>query len=312
MPLWKVELDMKNNIKMQEETNREICTYIIVNGSRIKNLKEEIFGFLKVNEFMRIENRYAIWECKCLKCGNTCEVNSKDLIGGRRTTCKNCGEPRNSGRRKGKKRERRSLVGRDFAWLHVEELVNEDSKKQIYLCRCRCGNLKEVSETNLISGNTKSCGCMPRTNIKDKRFGMLVAIEPTNQKTSKGIIWKCKCDCGNIAYISVEKLNAGDVRSCGCMREVEKSEHTKLTWVLNKGQKLRANNTSGIRGVKRANGKWGASITFKGKTYWLGTFSEKEDAIYARKTAEEHFYSDFLIWFEEYKEQRSNAKTKDV
>lgn len=70
-----------------------------------------------------------------------------------------------------------------------------------------------------------------------------------------------------------------------------------MTWVINNGQKLRSDNTSGIRGVLRANGKWGARITFQKETYWLGTFDKKKDAVAARKEAEYHLYRDFLEWY---------------
>lgn len=31
--------------------------------------------------------------------------------------------------------------------------------KEIWLCQCDCGNVCEALATNLVSGNTKSCGC---------------------------------------------------------------------------------------------------------------------------------------------------------
>lgn len=33
------------------------------------------------------------------------------------------------------------------------------AKRRYYLCRCKCGNLKTVYRSNLISGTTNSCGC---------------------------------------------------------------------------------------------------------------------------------------------------------
>jgi len=33
-------------------------------------------------------------------------------------------------------------------------------KEVIWLCRCICGNLTEVASAHLISGHTKSCGCL--------------------------------------------------------------------------------------------------------------------------------------------------------
>lgn len=81
------------------------------------------------------------------------------------------------------------------------------------------------------------------------------------------------------------------------MSDIEETKHTKLTWVVNNGQKIKSNNTSGIRGVCRANGKWAARITFQKETYWLGTFDKKKDAAIARKEAEEHLYVNFLDWY---------------
>lgn len=31
---------------------------------------------------------------------------------------------------------------------------------KMWLCKCDCGNYKELSTGNLTSGNTKSCGCL--------------------------------------------------------------------------------------------------------------------------------------------------------
>ena len=50
-------------------------------------------------------------------------------------------------------------------------------------------------------------------------------------------------------------------------------------------------NTSGTKGVQfhKASGKWRASITINKETTCLGSYSEKDDAITARKDAEERF-----------------------
>lgn len=58
------------------------------------------------------------------------------------------------------------------------------------------------------------------------------------------------------------------------------------------------NNTSGIRGVyqNKRSQKWVAQITFKGRTYYLGSFENKEDAAKARQRGEE-MYEDFLAWY---------------
>lgn len=60
---------------------------------------------------------------------------------------------------------------------------------------------------------------MKRVDIKDERFGMLVAIEATDQRSYGNVIWKCKCDCGQIAYKSTSYLSKDRMCSCGCYSE---------------------------------------------------------------------------------------------
>lgn len=59
-----------------------------------------------------------------------------------------------------------------------------------------------------------------------------------------------------------------------------------------------SSNTSGYNGVyrNRKSGRWTAQITFKGKTYYLGSFDDIEDAVKARRRGEE-MYEDFLEWY---------------
>lgn len=159
-----------------------------------------------------------------------------------------------------------------------------------------------MSIYNLLNGTSISCGCSKTKDIVNKEFGFLKAIKPIG-KSKAGILWQCRCRCGNI--VNVPATNLSWQRSCGCMGEIEQTEHTKITWAVNGGQQLRSNNTSGTRGVNKANGKWGARITFKGRSYWLGTYDNKEDAIYARKMAEEHLYTDFLEWFKKRKDDKN-------
>ena len=64
------------------------------------------------------------------------------------------------------------------------------------------------------NGHTKSCGCLKidksKENMIGKRFGLLTVIEATDQRDYKqSIIWKCKCDCGNITYANTDILNKG-------------------------------------------------------------------------------------------------------
>ena len=60
--------------------------------------------------------------------------------------------------------------------------------------------------------------------------------------------------------------------------------------------KLIATNTSGCRGVyfDKRTGKWRARLKFKGKLMNLGSYTNFEDAVKARKEAEKRIYGEFL------------------
>ncbi|MED1559929.1 AP2 domain-containing protein [Bacillus paramycoides] len=123
-------------------------------------------------------------------------------------------------------------------------------------------------------------------DLTGKRFERLVVIGDTGNRAKSGgaIIWKCKCDCGNYKEVLTGNLNTGLTRSCGCLqREVL---HERL---INQG--VNENSKSGIKGVyfEGRSEKWISAITVNRKRIYLGRFVEKDDAIKARKLAEEKY-----------------------
>ena len=68
----------------------------------------------------------------------------------------NIGEPRQM-------RKLHDLTGQKFGELTVIQRAENQSKKTVWLCKCDCGNIVKVVSANLISGNTKSCGCLKIT-----------------------------------------------------------------------------------------------------------------------------------------------------
>lgn len=62
--------------------------------------------------------------------------------------------------------------------------------------------------------------------------------------------------------------------------------------VNSRNRSVQKNNTSGVVGVSwhKARRKWQANIRVNGKQVSLGFFEYKEDAIFARMTAEKNFY----------------------
>lgn len=54
-------------------------------------------------------------------------------------------------------------TGKVFGRLKAIKRVGSTPKgRAIWLCECSCGNMKEIDSANLITGNTKSCGCLKR------------------------------------------------------------------------------------------------------------------------------------------------------
>lgn len=138
---------------------------------------------------------------------------------------------------------------------------------------------------------------MGKDNIISKRFGRLTVIDKIGSK-NKISIYKCKCDCGNYTVVYRTNLVNQDIKSCGCLKEdfyknrlneqIKKYQvdGTNLSYIVS--NKLSKVNTSGVKGVcKKKNGKWVAQITFQNKTYNLGTYEKKKDAVNARAKAEE-------------------------
>jgi len=67
----------------------------------------------------------------------------------------------------------------------------DSSYNKFYLCKCKCGQIREINGQKLISGKTKSCGCGRKLDMKDKIINDLRFIEPVGSAEMGRIIWKC-------------------------------------------------------------------------------------------------------------------------
>lgn len=138
--------------------------------------------------------------------------------------------------------------------------------------------------------------CFPngdRQNLAGMRFGNLIAIEPLPERAAdRSICWKCRCiSCGKEKAIPANQLKRGAQVSCGCCRASRLKEtngYIDGTCLKNVfSNKLSRNNTSGYKGVFRKRDKWAAGIQYKKKHYYLGSYDCFEDAVAARKAAEQ-------------------------
>ena len=153
-----------------------------------------------------------------------------------------------------------------------------------------------------------------RKDLTSKRFGRLVAMEPTTQRSTRGhVFWKCLCDCGNTVDVRSNHLQSGGCISCGCYaKDVAIRKALKLnndnvckrhegTAIAQMKMKVPSHNlSSGVKGVSwdKSRQKWLVHITIKGTTKWLGRFSSKSEAIKIRAIAEETYFQPLIEKYE--------------
>ena len=239
-----------------------------------------------------------LWQCRC-DCGKQILATSCQLRSG---AVKSCGCSR-------KGHGVKDLSGQRFGSLTaVERLEEKSGSCYLWRCVCDCGNEVTLRSNVLLSGNTTSCGCARqkemRSRAKDiagRRFGRLTALHPLEERRCGSVLWQCRCDCGKETAYSYLELMYGGYKSCGC--EHHASQPLPLHYVdgtcveMLEKRKLRSDNSSGCTGVVWTKHGWRAQIHFKGRSYYLGTFAKKEDAVAARKQAEEERFDAFLAWY---------------
>ena len=121
---------------------------------------------------------------------------------------------------------RLDLTGNIYDELTVIEMLYNYNNKHRTYCRCCTidGDEVIIRADALQSGAThcaKGAGKSGKPiDVTNQRFGLLVAIEPTNQRSSNGsVIWKCRCDCGNFTYVPLGQLARKHTLSCGCRHQ---------------------------------------------------------------------------------------------
>ena len=210
---WKVIeiVDNKNCLcecQCEKHTRQIVPIYNLVNErskscgctrytNKKKDLKGQHFGDWTVVKML--PNRKAL--CRCV-CGEEKELYHSNLTRtGGSYKCQHVG-----------------IKGQRFGnWLVLEELGGGK-----VLCQCQCENktTKELYKSAVISGETKSCGCMKSTylaeratSLEGKHFGYWEVLKCTDLHTQK---YLCKCVCGTLREIHKEALIHGRSKSCGC------------------------------------------------------------------------------------------------
>ncbi|MBO5125969.1 MAG: AP2 domain-containing protein [Clostridia bacterium] len=206
-------------------------------------------------------------------------------------------------------REYENLIGQRFGKLVVKELLPSTATgHRRWNCLCDCGNMHTATTGNLKSGHTKSCGCINSPDLTGKVFGKLTVIRRTDEKRRIGRntypLWECRCECGETEYRVSHTLSDEKERMClNCLLKANGKAMVQAAGFvggtqLSKIQDMKptAANTSGTRGVywRKRRQAWEVRLKFRGKLLYIGTYDKYEDAVKARKNAEDEIYRKFL------------------
>lgn len=223
------------------------------------------------------------------------------------------------------------LSGRKFGRLTVitraEDYITPKGQKKIqWLCECSCINKTRivVSGTNLKSKNTRSCGCLQSeiTSNRSKKYNTYdLSGEYGIGYTNNGEKFyfdledydkiKDYCWCINndgyivsnkqllsrlIMDISDQNYDIDHIHGKESRCDNRKSNLRMTTRSQNNMNKnIIKSNTSGATGVtwNKTNNKWIAQIFVNRKHLYLGSFTNFEDAVKARKQAEEKYFGEY-------------------
>lgn len=103
------------------------------------------------------------------------------------------------------------------------------TEKNKYVCKCLCGNKKEIirEKYQLNSGVSLSCGCESRdlksiynrVNYIGKIYNNLKVLEigKSDFSSKQGIVWRCQCLlCNNVVDLNADQVVNNIFTNCGC------------------------------------------------------------------------------------------------
>ena len=164
------------------------------------------------------KRRRVRWHCLC-NCGREFDVISDNLKRRQNMTCNECAKKIRG------ESQRKNAVGNKYGRLTILEMLPNSGATKVR-CMCDCGNEYIGCQTDIVSGHTKSCGCLQSeiaslTNTKDwtgyvAKSGVKF-IRQNHKNNSGQLVWECQCPiCHNSFYELPAKVNNGHTTSCGC------------------------------------------------------------------------------------------------
>ena len=132
-----------------------------------------------------------------------------------------------------------NLKGKKFGKLTPLYRTTSPTKTTYWVCKCDCGNpesIKPYDAASLVSGRTKSCGCLKKSDAKEKtnllmigkKIGHWTILSRDNNTEGTHIKWICECDCDNH---TINSLRTDEMKnSLGCnLCSTKKNKFIDLT-----------------------------------------------------------------------------------
>ena len=104
------------------------------------------------------ENGFSYFGCECASCGDKYWIKADHI--GRVKCCQRCAQ----------KAKIRDLSGQRFGRLVAIKYIGRENGRTLWRCKCDCGSESITGYSNLMSGNTRSCGCLEKENLSSKEF----------------------------------------------------------------------------------------------------------------------------------------------
>lgn len=199
-----------------------------------------------------------------------------------------------------------------------------------YDCLCDCGVTKIVRKSDILSGSTKSCGCLSKDRAKllnkkynKWRFEGDIAVGLTNNNMEFCIDLKDYEKCKDICWFENYDNHTNSYYIYGTQNKQRFSIHQfilgkregfvidhidhdttnnrrsnlRVVTLSNNAmnQRIKSNNTSGVKGVRwhKATQKWQSGIGIKGKQIYLGVYETFDEAVKVRKEAEKKYFGEY-------------------
>ncbi len=205
----------------------------------------------------------------------------------------------------------KNLVGKCFGRLSVLSIYSKGPPRITYWCACLCGNGVIVRANNLTSGNTKSCGCL---GIASRITHGMSGNNPTYRSWENMKERVRRGHAGHKAFKYYSDVSVcstwdefenffADMGERPAGRSLDRKDGNKhygpdnCRWATPAQQSRNTRTKPGVSGhrgvLPSENGKkWLACIFVKRKRIHLGTFETLQNAVVARKKAEQAYWGD--------------------